>query len=1101
LTNIGFINGKTENPLFPQSDTCYGAMVIDNFSDCPEVDGCITGRFSDFEQPPVQWSQLAIWPSIKNDVDTSTGVWFRFTAKDRDLEVFNCLNDDFGALLAYFVFDNCTGLDMEFNSPLPITNDADSVGRDVFDVGLDYYLYLYSLDGTQDSFSICVDNDQINDLPPFPTLSWCEADLLCGISELDSHAFSMKESNVNEPNFACSTTFHDPHWFAFVAGSNTATLSFLISECISGAGVQIEAYLLPWTDSTSTLTDCVIDGVSDPLLDCMFFQIPQQPGTMPTLSFPTEIGDIYGIVIDGWGEDLCEIEILVNEGAVMPMLDTITPLPPVWEETSFPFLGDTLCSGSANVLFTAPETSGISRFRWTMNGVSVNDGLNSESVLLDFPVAGTYQICIQKTSPCSTSDTACIEVIASDFIPENISIDTSIICAESLFVDARTFEGFEQKSGIVFSLPDGRVLESDTFRIYHTGTHVISTNTCSDSIFIHVNDPFVITDSIIFGNCFSSEIQLSTELLDDVAYLWSTGDTTASVDGLTFGWHDVTITAQNIPCNILRSYFIDVPQFCKSNITGSVLLQDTTECNTNKLRYPAQNQKIEILPTGIIASTDSSGNYTVEVTPGIFEVRPIVESYQIVSCPASVIDTIDNVGDTSIVNFEILDTNTCFINVDIASSIARAGMEIIFSIVIKNNGSSHEDVAFFADLDDQYVVSSAQSILTRIHSISGGNIFWEIPLLAPGEMNLIRFRVELKTSTLPGTELLNRFSFYNDCIEDEVFQQTVRASFDPNDKRLRNAMGRESANIFKSDSILNYIIRFQNTGDDTAFRVVITDELSEFLDHRSFTPGPSSHNYTWRILPNRIAEFTFDPILLPYKSIDDEGSQGFISFSIQPHADFMISDTVLNRASIFFDFNPPIYTNTVVSEYTRPTTVDLTEASICVGDSFEYDGIFYFSSIILSDTFSLFDEDSVSHFILEVGDEIRTELDTLVIAGSIIFGKPVFQDTTFSITYSPTSLICDSVLILNVEIVSSIDLVEQPNINIYPNPFGNELAFESNRFIESINLYNTNGQSVFVQRKINSTNSVINTSQIHPGFYVAEITVGGQVYYRKVLKL
>ncbi|MCB0556652.1 MAG: hypothetical protein KDD02_24110, partial [Phaeodactylibacter sp.] len=43
---------------------------------------------------------------------------------------------------------------------------------------------------------------------------------------------------------------------------------------------------------------------------------------------------------------------------------------------------------------------------------------------------------------------------------------------------------------------------------------------------------------------------------------------------------------------------------------------------------------------------------------------------------------------------------------------------------------------------------------------------------------------------------------------------------------------------------LEYLVRFQNTGNDTAFLVVIRDTLSEFLDIATVRPGAASHPYT-----------------------------------------------------------------------------------------------------------------------------------------------------------------------------------------------------------------------------------------------------------------
>ncbi|MGV3637174.1 MAG: DUF7619 domain-containing protein, partial [Flavobacteriales bacterium] len=56
--------------------------------------------------------------------------------------------------------------------------------------------------------------------------------------------------------------------------------------------------------------------------------------------------------------------------------------------------------------------------------------------------------------------------------------------------------------------------------------------------------------------------------------------------------------------------------------------------------------------------------------------------------------------------------------------------------------------------------------------------------------------------------------------------------------------------------------------------------------------------------------FTFNDIGLPDTTTDLLGSQGYISYRIKPIEDLAIGDVIENTAGIYFDFNPPIITNT-----------------------------------------------------------------------------------------------------------------------------------------------------------------------------------------------
>jgi uncharacterized repeat protein (TIGR01451 family) len=134
----------------------------------------------------------------------------------------------------------------------------------------------------------------------------------------------------------------------------------------------------------------------------------------------------------------------------------------------------------------------------------------------------------------------------------------------------------------------------------------------------------------------------------------------------------------------------------------------------------------------------------------------------------------------------------------------------------------------------------------------------------------------------------------------------VRGSYDPNDKQgFPEGMG-ELNRIEKNQSI-TYRIRFQNTGSDTAFTVVVLDTLSEYLDYTSIIPGASSHPYSFYLEENKL-EFRFSHIDLVQKSINELASIGFVEFKIKQKDSNPISYTIENQAAIYFDFNAPIFT-------------------------------------------------------------------------------------------------------------------------------------------------------------------------------------------------
>ena len=142
---------------------------------------------------------------------------------------------------------------------------------------------------------------------------------------------------------------------------------------------------------------------------------------------------------------------------------------------------------------------------------------------------------------------------------------------------------------------------------------------------------------------------------------------------------------------------------------------------------------------------------------------------------------------------------------------------------------------------------------------------------------------------------------------DELCLEVI-GSYDPNDKQgFPRGYGDEHYIYQNVD--LQYLIRFQNTGTDTAFTVKIKDEISEFLDLNTFRPGASSHDYVIDIVDREIV-FTFNNIMLPDSFVNEPASNGWLEFEISQNVDLPLETVIENTAGIYFDFNDPVITNT-----------------------------------------------------------------------------------------------------------------------------------------------------------------------------------------------
>lgn len=134
-------------------------------------------------------------------------------------------------------------------------------------------------------------------------------------------------------------------------------------------------------------------------------------------------------------------------------------------------------------------------------------------------------------------------------------------------------------------------------------------------------------------------------------------------------------------------------------------------------------------------------------------------------------------------------------------------------------------------------------------------------------------------------------------------------SFDPNEK-LAFPKGALEPHYIRPNTDLEYIVRFQNTGTDLAYNVLIRDTLSSLLDITHIQPGASSHPYRMEITNERELLVFFDDIMLPDSNTNEPASHGFVKFRIPQLANNPLGSIIENRAAIYFDFNDPVITQT-----------------------------------------------------------------------------------------------------------------------------------------------------------------------------------------------
>jgi Ig-like domain CHU_C associated/Secretion system C-terminal sorting domain len=221
------------------------------------------------------------------------------------------------------------------------------------------------------------------------------------------------------------------------------------------------------------------------------------------------------------------------------------------------------------------------------------------------------------------------------------------------------------------------------------------------------------------------------------------------------------------------------------------------------------------------------------------------------------------------------------------------------------------------------------------YNTQNGNIYtWNIGDIPPNSGGIVLFRMDLPTTVPVGISLSSALnvissSVITDCNPANntfVYNQITRNSYDPNDKTLLNAQN-DMGGVLNDGADLNYQIRFQNTGTDTAYTVVVRDSIdASRLDLQSLKITAASHNVALRWENPNIAVFEFLNINLVDSVHNEADSHGFIQYSIAPLANTPMFGTTDNTANIFFDFNDPVRTNTVHTTFVPFLATDMPAA-------------------------------------------------------------------------------------------------------------------------------------------------------------------------------
>lgn len=364
--------------------------------------------------------------------------------------------------------------------------------------------------------------------------------------------------------------------------------------------------------------------------------------------------------------------------------------------------------------------------------------------------------------------------------------------------------------------------------------------------------------------------------------------------------------------HMLSNYRIEGTVFIDADMSGSLTAGD----------LPVATAPVSITPQLTAVITGDSGTYTAYVDPGLFQLESHLPEtlWALTTSPA--VRTVEMTTATPIITgvdfgwAPLLDTSIVLPSLTLGA--APCGDTAQSWLSYLNQGTRIEHGHITLELDTLFGFISSVPAPT---SVTSNTITWEFDSLGYFEAGLIDLQLQLPQPGASGTSWANTTTLTTvDGLGDttgvfELVQNAnVACAYDPNDKQVEpRGYGMHRA-VPADIEELTYTVRFQNTGTAAAYNVMIVDQLDEDLDWSSLQVLGTSHALSGvQVDEHGEAVFRFDDILLPDSNANEPESHGFIRYRIRTVDGAPDGTTITNCASIFFDLNEPVVTNTTLN--------------------------------------------------------------------------------------------------------------------------------------------------------------------------------------------
>ena len=410
-------------------------------------------------------------------------------------------------------------------------------------------------------------------------------------------------------------------------------------------------------------------------------------------------------------------------------------------------------------------------------------------------------------------------------------------------------------------------------------------------------------------------------------YNWSNGATTSTVSSLASGSYYVHVSDAS-GCTANRYTFLpqgNTDSSCYCTIKGVVF----HDLNGNCTQDPGEPgiEGIQMHCSGMgYTYTNASGFYSFKVPTGSYTISENVATfYPLSACQSNNIpvSVTASAGCSNVVNFS--NSMNTIHDVHISTwdyNLPIPGHTYSQATIITNEGTVPEATVVAGYKTDGQLFAPS---FVPAGIFTGASNYYNsgtgITSLNPGISSSFLENYNVPTNIPLGTSVVFQDSAvvaapmttwtsdYTPWNNVNYFNTVVVSSYDPNFKEVNPKGTGPQGYIPASDSVLEYMVHFQNTGTYFAEKVVVIDTLDPNLDWKTLHPVYESHQCSITMDDNGVAKFTFNNINLPASASQPVTSNGMFTYTVKLRHGLAVGTQIKNRASIYFDYNEPVMTN------------------------------------------------------------------------------------------------------------------------------------------------------------------------------------------------